>query len=144
MKRGEQVNKNGVVPHIAVKKSPFFTTLIGDDRDPPDMVLENFLKDDGHSVLRAVTAAGALAVTREFQPDLILLESILEGKSSLPLLPGLLLEQSAAAVIVLATHPSVSDAAEAIKMGAVDYFERPLDLTKLKAAIDLQKALFKG
>ena len=45
--------------------------------------------------------------------------------------------------IMLARKPSISEAVEAIKLGAMDYFERPLDPQRLRHAIETQKALFK-
>jgi DNA-binding response OmpR family regulator len=128
----------------AAGKNLFFTTLVVNNHFPLDGVIESFLKSEGHSMLTAGTPQEALAKIRQFQPDLILLDSELDGVNGLALLPELLFEQVSAAVIILASKPSVSDAAESIKLGAVDYFERPLDPEKLKRIIDIQKALFNG
>jgi DNA-binding response OmpR family regulator len=125
-------------------KNPFFTTLVVDGKLTFVGVLEDFLKAEGHFILRAETAEEALAKTRQFQPDLILLDSELEGVTGLALMGELLLEQASAAVILLARNPSIAESVEAIRRGAVDYMDRPLDLAKLKQAIDIQKALFKN
>jgi DNA-binding NtrC family response regulator len=133
-------------PHIngaLSQKNPFFTTLVVDGKFSIDGILEGFLKSEGHFILRAESAEEALALTRRFQPDLILLDSQVEGVSGVALLPELLLEHNLAAVIMLALTPSVLEAVEAMKWGAVDVMERPLDLKKLKLAVDIQKALFK-
>ena len=135
---------NGSTPEaVPNQKNPFFTTLVVDGRSNFIGILEDFLKTEAHSILRAESAEDAVAKTRQYQPDLILLDSELEGITGLALLGELLLEQNSAAVIMLAMHPSVPDAVEAIKRGAVDYLERPLDLKRLKQSIDIQKALFK-
>jgi DNA-binding NtrC family response regulator len=125
------------------RKNNFFTTLVVDNEASFASFLEEFFKIEGHFILRAVTAADAVEKTRQFQPDLILLSNQLKGDSGLTLLPELLLEHPSAAVIVMANQPSILEAVEAMKNGAVDYLERPLDLKKLKQAIDLQKAFFK-
>ncbi len=147
---GSIMQKDGVkkTNHVgpeasAAQKNPFFTTLVVDNEASFASFLEEFFKIEGHFILRAVTAKDALEKARQYQPDLILLSNELKGESGLTLLPELLMEHASAAVIVMANQPSISEAVEAMKQGAVDYLERPLDLKKLKQAIDLQKALFK-
>jgi DNA-binding NtrC family response regulator len=125
------------------KKSQFFTTLVIDGQISFAEFLQEFFKTEGHLLLRAETAVEALDMTREYQPDLILLDSELEGILGLALLCQVLMEQASAAVVVMARTPNVQEAVEAMKLGAVDYLERPLDLVKLKKVIDTQKSLFK-
>ncbi len=125
------------------EKNPFFTTLMVDGKFGAEGVLEAFLKAEGHFVLKAESAQEALDLTHRYLPDLILLDSEIEGVSSLGLLPELMLEHPTAAVIMLATTPRLSEAVEALKWGAADVLERPLDLDRLKRCIDIQKKLFK-
>ena len=125
------------------QKNPFFTTLLVDGPFGKEGVTEKFLKEEGHFVLKADSAEEALAMTAKFKPDLILLDSELKGIKGIELLPELMIEHPEAAVIILASTPRVADAIEAIKWGAVDVLDRPLDLKKLKLAIDIQKKLFK-
>ena len=120
-----------------------FTTLVIDAGAALDPPLEAFLRAEKHRILRAASAAEAKAQAREGHPDLILLDIRLQGGGGLALLPELLMEHAAAGVIVLAVKPSVSEAVEAMKMGAADVLERPLDMKKLKRAINVQKALSK-
>jgi DNA-binding response OmpR family regulator len=119
-----------------------FTTLVVDANFSFAGFLENFLETEGHSILRASSAEDALAKTRRFQPDLILLDNDLNGISAVALLPALLMEQASAAIILLAATPSISEAVEAIKRGAADYLARPINPQKLKQAIDAQHLLF--
>lgn len=128
----------------ALQNSPRFRTLVVDGNFFFSGFLEKFLESEGHFILTAATVKDAIAKTRQFQPDLILLDNELEGHAGPALLAELLLEQASAAVILMARKPSISEAVEAIKLGAIDYFERPLDAQKLKHAIETQKALFKS
>jgi DNA-binding NtrC family response regulator len=123
-------------------KGSLFTTLLVDGIGPADERLENFLKSEGHFVLKAESAADAVDMTRRFRPDLILLDSEWKGSDGLALLPALLTARASAAVIVMAITHSIPSAVLAMKMGAVEVLERPIDLSKLKQAIDIQKALF--
>jgi DNA-binding response OmpR family regulator len=129
---------------VEAQKNSQFRTLVVDGNFFFTGFLEKFLESEGHFILTASTIKDAVAKTRQFQPDLILLDSELEGVAGLALLGELLMEQSSAAVILLARQPSIADAVEAIKLGATDYFERPLDPQRLRHAIDNQKALFKN
>ena len=123
-------------------KGRIFTTLMVDGDFGAEDELEEFLKGEEHFVLKAESAEEALAMTRRFRPDLILLDGEMAGVSGLVLLPELMLEHSTAAFIVLATTPRLSLAVRALRWGMVDVLDRPLDLKKLKLAIDAQKDLF--
>jgi DNA-binding NtrC family response regulator len=124
------------------QRNAVFTTLVADADLYFDSFLGDFLKAEDHFILRASTAAETLAKTRAYLPDLILLDNDLEGSEGVSLLAELLLEHSGSAVIVMASHGSIFEAVEAMKLGAADYLERPLDSARLKQAIDLQKSLF--
>ena len=131
-------------PESEALKNTQFRTLVVDGNFFFTGFLEKFLEAEGHYILTAATIKDAVSKTRQFQPDLILLDSELDGTTGLALLGELLMEQSSAAVIMLARQPSIADAVEAIKLGATDYFERPLDPQRLRNAIENQKALFKN
>jgi DNA-binding NtrC family response regulator len=123
-------------------RNAVFTTLVADADLYFDSFLGDFLRAEDHFILRASTAAQTLAMTREYMPDLILLDNDLEGCDGVSLLAELLLEHSGSAVVVMAGRGSILEAVEAMKLGAADYLERPLNSARLKQAIDLQKELF--
>jgi DNA-binding NtrC family response regulator len=120
----------------SAQENSFFTILVVDPKASLDAVLEDFLKTELQYSVRARSAEEALAATRQFQPDLILLNDSMKA-----LLDGLLMEQPSAAVILMAEAPSISGAVDAMRQGAVDYLELPMDLQKLRSAILLQKSL---
>jgi two-component system nitrogen regulation response regulator GlnG len=124
------------------RRNAVFTTLVADADLYFDSFLGEFLKAEDHFILRASTAAQTLAMTREYMPDLILLDNDLEGCAGISLMAELLLEHSGSAVVVMASKASIFEAVEAMKLGAADYLERPLNTIRLKQAIDLQKDLF--
>jgi two-component system response regulator AtoC len=125
------------------ESNALFTILVLDSDFKIDGALERFLRSERYAFILAGSAEDALAKTRRFHPDLILLDCELKGVTCLSLLPELLSVHPRAAVILLASRPSVSSVVEAIQLGAVDFFERPLDLERLKSVIAMQKALFK-
>jgi DNA-binding response OmpR family regulator len=130
--------EDGAAPVVAP-----FRTLVVDGKHFFIGFLEAFLQGAGHMIMTADSYDDAVAKTRQFQPDLILLDTGLEGVDCLELLSTLLMEQSSAAVLLLARNPSVTEAIEAMKIGALDYLAQPLDPRKLKQVIETQKLLFK-
>jgi DNA-binding NtrC family response regulator len=124
-------------------ENSLFTILVLDSDFRIDDTLERFLRTERYPFILADSAQDALDKTHRFEPDLILLDCELKGVACLSLLPELLLIRPRAAVILMASRPSVSSVVEALRLGAVDFFERPLDLERLKHVIELQKSLFK-
>jgi two-component system response regulator AtoC len=124
-------------------ENSLFTILVLDSNFRIDGALERFLRAEGYPFILADSAEEAVAKTRRFRPDLILLDCELRGVQCLDLLPELLTEHPRAAVILMANRPSVSNVVEALRLGAVDFFERPFDLERLKRVIEVQKALFR-
>lgn len=121
-----------------------FTILVVDSDFLVDGTLERFLRSEHYAFSMATSSEDALAKTRRFLPNLILLDCELKGVACLTLLPELLLVDPRAAVILMANRPSVSSVVEALQLGAVDFFERPLELARLREVIEMQKALFKN
>jgi DNA-binding NtrC family response regulator len=140
---GSQNNRKTEIAAAAAPENAHFRTLVVDGNHFFTGFLEKFLETAQHFILTADSAQDAIAKTRQFQPDLILLDSGLDGGNGLELLGELLMEQASAAVIVMARQPSAAEAVEAMKMGALDYLEQPLDPQKLSQAIEIQKQLFK-
>jgi|SRR5665213_624380 len=144
---GHKKNGGGNVnpsDHLFTQRNVVFTTLVVESKANFIGDLEDFLKAEGHYILRSETAAEALAMTRQHWPDLILLNKEMNGSNSMKFLPELLIAHPSAAVIMMATKPSVSEAVDAMRLGAVDYLERPLDTKRLKDTIDSQKTLYRA
>jgi len=138
MPSAETVVPNGAQ---APENAPFKILILDANQLIGEAAIE-FLETEGHQVLHAGSAVEALALTSQFQPDLILLDNEVAHTPGHNLLSELLMEQTRAAVVVLAKHPKISDAVDAIRQGATDYVEGPLDLQKLGLAIESQKSTF--
>src|ERR1700722_10929738 len=100
------------------EKNALFTILVLDSNFLIDSTLEKFLRSEHYAFIMADSAKDAQAKTRRFQPDLILLDCELKGLKCLTLLPELLLIHPQAAVILMASRPSVSSVVDAIRLGA--------------------------
>jgi DNA-binding response OmpR family regulator len=124
--------------------APLFLTLVVERNASFGLFLQEFFAAEGNVILLAHSDEEALNKTRQFHPQLILLDAGLDGVAGLPLLPELLLECATAAVVLLAAFPNVDGAVDAMKLGAADYLPWPLSPGRLRRAIESQKALAAG
>jgi DNA-binding NtrC family response regulator len=117
--------------------------LIIDDEAGIRELLAEILRDEGHDVVLAESAAAARAARAAGQPDLVLLDIWM------PEVDGLALLKEWAAqgllnlpVIMMSGHATIDTAVEATRIGARDVLEKPIGMQKLLQTID--KALADG
>jgi two-component system, NtrC family, response regulator AtoC len=94
------------------------------------------LQKAGYACEHAETIADGHALARQFLPDLVLLDMRLPDGNGFDMLPDF--AAKGVAVIVMTAHGELADAVNAIKLGAVDYLKKPIDLDELLLII--QKA----
>lgn len=105
--------------------------LIIDDEESLVKILSKFLEKDKHGVFTAGTGAEGLEKASMLKPDLILLDLHLPDALGTDLLPQLNERVPSASVAVITGEGSVSTAVEAMKKGAEDYLEKPINMEKL-------------
>lgn len=105
--------------------------LIIDDAEGVRRSLEDILGDDGYRVLGASTAAEAKASLARDAVDLVLLDLHLPDSDGLELLAELGREFDDLPVIVITGHGNIDSAVEATRLGAYDYLEKPLSLSRV-------------
>jgi two-component system response regulator RegA len=64
-------------------------------------------------------------------PDQVVLDLNLDGDSGLNLIPRLLELNPACRIVVLTGYASITTAVDAIKLGAVQYLAKPVDVNAL-------------
>jgi two-component system nitrogen regulation response regulator NtrX len=106
------------------------TVLVVDDEKNIRRTLQLVLEGEGYRVLGAETAAQALAVlaSPDTPVDLVVLDVKLPDMSGLDALAKIRGDEATRdlPIIVISGHATVHDAVQAIKMGASDFFEKPL------------------
>ncbi len=80
------------------------------------------------------------ALTKQFQPDLVLLDMRLPDGNGLDLIAELV--DKNIKVIVMTAYGEVTDAVQAIKLGADDYLKKPIDLDELLLVIQKNEKAF--
>jgi DNA-binding NtrC family response regulator len=114
--------------------------LVVDDEMGIRELLSEILSDEGHSVTLAENAAAARKARSEKRPDLVLLDIWMPDADGISLLK----EWSVAnlltmPVVMMSGHGTIDSAVEAIRVGAVDFLEKPIALQKLLQTV--KKAL---
>ena len=110
--------------------------LIVEDEPVLARELGRFLEDAGHSVRLAGTGREATAALAEAEPDVALLDLRLPDASGIDVLAQLQEQNPELAVVLMTAFGSVSDAVQAMKQGAADYLQKPLDLDELGLLIE--------
>ena len=80
--------------------------------------------------------AAALALAREIVPSRVVLDLNLNGSSGLALIPELLAINAACRIVVLTGYASIATAVDAIKLGAVQYLAKPVEIEAILAAFE--------
>jgi nitrogen regulation protein NR(I) len=105
--------------------------LIVDDEPQIRRILMILLTDNGLEVAEAESGEQALAVSREFRPDVALLDVSMPGLDGLALLRELLSIHSSLDCIMMTAYGTIRSAVEAMKSGAFDYLTKPFDNDEL-------------
>ena len=112
--------------------------LIVDDEIGVRELLSEVLQDEGYSVSLAENAAQARDLHLSKQHDLVLLDIWMPDMDGVSLLKEWAAHQRLTApVIMMSGHATIETAVEATRIGAVDFLEKPIALTKLLQTIEL-------
>jgi DNA-binding NtrC family response regulator len=115
------------------------TVLVVDDERNIRRTLELVLGGEGYAVAEAGSAEQALALLEggETHVDLAILDLMLPGMSGLELLERIRQDDTIGElpVIVVSGHATVHDAVKAIKLGASDFFEKPLNRERILVSV---------
>jgi DNA-binding NtrC family response regulator len=110
--------------------------LIVDDDAGLRRALADRLDFWGHATEQAADGEAALEAVARREFDLILLDLTMPRKTGIEVLRSLHESGCAADVVILTAHGSISNAIEAIRLGAADFMLKPTDFDLLKAVVD--------
>ena len=111
------------------------TILVVEDELVQLKAVSGFLSKQGYEVLQSALPVEALALAREHAVDLVLTDFKMPAMSGVELLEALKKMNPAIEVIIMTAYGSVESATEAMKLGAVDYITKPIDLRQLQLMI---------
>jgi DNA-binding NtrC family response regulator len=105
--------------------------LVVEDRDSLRRMLERALAEAGHSVRAVADAPPAARALAEESFDLVLTDLKLPGGSGLDVLAAARACRPPPPVVVMTAYGTVGAAVEAMKLGAADFLEKPVELDSL-------------
>ncbi len=108
--------------------------LVIDDDETFTGVLTRALIRRGIAAEGAGDAPSALAHAQRIRPRRVVLDLNLAGNSGLALIEPLLAINGECRIVVLTGYASIATAVDAIKLGAVQYLAKPVDVDTLLAA----------
>jgi len=84
------------------------------------------------------SVADARNIVKQFSPDIVLLDMRLPDGNGLDLIPFFV--GRSATVTVMTAHGEISDAVNAMRLGAIDYLKKPMDLEELFLSVKKAEA----
>jgi len=110
--------------------------LVVDDEIGIRELLSEILSDEGHSVQLAENATAARSLRAQGRPDLVLLDIWMPDADGITLLKEWATGgQLTMPVIMMSGHGTIETAVEATRIGAFDFLEKPIGLSKLLSTI---------
>jgi DNA-binding NtrC family response regulator len=112
------------------------TRLLVIDDDPLGLeFIQDVLANSGVEILTATDPNVGLELFKQHRPQVVLLDLVIPGIQGLELLEKILAVDPGVDVILMSAHHSTESAVEAIQKGAADYFNKPIEVGKLRLRI---------
>jgi len=101
--------------------------LIVDDEKGQREILTTILHKEGYRIVDVPGGREALERLNGEEFDLILTDLKMQGMSGMELLEHVLAEDPQQCIVMMTAHGTIDSAVEAMKKGAFDYLEKPLE-----------------
>lgn len=112
------------------------TVLIVDDEETARSFVHEALSDAGYEAIEAGDLGEAHNVLDTGSADIVLLDLNLPDGSGMSLLDRISRENPSPPVILITAYGEVDTAVEAMKLGAQDFLQKPLDLERMLQAVE--------
>ena len=110
--------------------------LIIEDNEDLAFGLRTNFEIEGYDVLTAATGTEGVMQTREFRPDLILLDIMLPEMDGFEVLKTIRADKCSVPVLMLTARGEETDKVRGLRLGADDYVTKPFGLMELLARVE--------
>ena len=108
--------------------------LLVDDDPSHCSALQRAFERRGYAVKAANSVPQALTVLNDWSAAYAVIDLRLPGPSGLALIPSLKVANPGARIVMMSGYASIATAVEAIKLGAVNYLTKPVDVDMIERA----------
>jgi DNA-binding NtrC family response regulator len=112
--------------------------LLVDDEEKIRRVLGQALRAEGHEVLEAASASEARRLLAERSVDVMIVDNLMPDMTGLDLIRELVVampEADRPQILMMTAHATVESAIEAMKLGALDYLQKPFEVDELLVVV---------
>src|SRR5579872_4094703 len=112
--------------------------LLVDDEEKILKALGRALRDAGHGVVETTSAREAQRLLAERTFDLLVVDNVMPQLSGLDLIREYVAsasEQERSQILMMTAHATVESAIEAMKLGALDYLQKPFEIDELLVVV---------
>src|SRR5579863_3723306 len=114
---------------------PMAKILVVDDEESIIWVFRKLVEGLGHAFLSAATGEKGIEIARAEQPDLIFMDVKLPGMDGLTALEEVRRVAPRSKFVVITAHGTLDTAMRAMKLGAVEYLSKPVELDQARVLI---------
>jgi DNA-binding NtrC family response regulator len=111
-----------------------YRLLFVDDEESVRRSLGNYFRELGHDVSLAASGKEGLALFEQVQPHVVVLDLRMPGMSGLEVLEAL--RSRDAVILMLTGHGEIETAVQAMRLGAENFLQKPVDMPHLVAAVE--------
>jgi two-component system NtrC family response regulator len=117
--------------------TPHGAILLVDDEEKIVKTLGRALRAEGHDVVEAHRAEEARELLGRRTFDLLIVDNVMPGMTGLELIRRLAADGDAdrPQIVMMTAHASIEGAVEAMKLGALDYLQKPFEVDELLAVV---------
>src|SRR5512139_486882 len=108
--------------------------LLADDEEKILKTLGRVLRDEGHEVVETTRARHAQQLLAERPFDLLIVDNLMPELTGLDLIRELVSSTPASErpqILLMTAHATVESAIEEMKLGALDYLQKPFEVDEL-------------
>lgn len=109
--------------------------LIVDDEPAYRQIYSDTLTEVGFDCLEAETAEEALRIINSCKPAMIISDVKMPGMSGLDFLKSVKQSYPEMPFLLVTAYADLKDAVSSLKLGAIDYLVKPVDLAELRSAV---------
>jgi two-component system NtrC family response regulator len=113
--------------------------LLVDDEEKILKALARALRDVGHQVLETTSPREAKRLLAERPVDVLIVDNVMAQLSGLEMIREYVAsspEGDRAQILMMTAHATVESAIEAMKLGALDYLQKPFEIDELLIVVD--------